>query len=486
MRRPALILAMCALTVLPGCLGLWAPPTDNMPADALERIEIGVTTRDDVYDIVGKPDLLDHEQFEVRRCNRSDGTFFGIWIIGGMYGGATGGAYAFGVNRIEWHILTEYNTDGTVTRFEYEQGAIDSDAGGEAAALARNDPRRAASMSALPDHEFEKPEGWLHLQNSRSEPLLCVERHYEDKYWIGSEIRLKSLGVRHRGRIVELDNPIKPGKPIKPRWWSRLLCATRAYSGQPLVAGVCKGKPVIWDANSGAVVGPSQDTPFYSTRNKSILCMAFSPDGRMLAMGGRHGRLTLIRLGTEQPIYEADIDKHVFQLAWSPDGRWLAASIGFREVALVDARTGAIVDRIKRPEDCQHGVAFSPNGDTLAIAAPAHVELWRIDQGRFEELEDVLLLPFIRGGFRYGGLNIVDGKKTLAPWVRFSDDGRRLVAISGVGVAWTLPDKRQVWRWIPDAEDGGEHHYLSNPAISPDARIIYAIADGQPVRIRTR
>ena len=478
---------MCALTALPGCLGLWAPPTDNMPADALERIEIGVTTRDDVHDIVGEPDLLDHERFEVRRCNRSAGTFFGIWIFGGMYGGATGNAYAFGVDRTEWHILTEYDTAGVVTRFEYEQGEIDSDAGGEAEALAHNDHRRAASFTSLPDHDLEQPKGWLQLENSRREPLLCVEQHHNVKYWIGSEIELKTVGVRHNGRLVPFENPIQPGKPIKPRWWPILLSATRAYSGQSLVAGVCNGKPVIWDANTGAVVGPDADTPFYYTKtNKAILCMAFSPDGRSLAMGGRHGRLTLVQLGTEQPVYEADLDKHVTQLDWSPDGRWIAASLAFREIVLVDASTGEITDRIKRPEDCNHAVAFSPRGDTLAIAAPAHVELWRINQGRFEELDDVLLLPFIRGGFQGGGFQIIGGKKILAPWVRFADDGRRLVAVSGVGAAWTLPDIRQVWRWVPDAEDDGEHHYLSDPAISPDGRTIHAIADRKPIRIRTR
>ncbi|RMG32925.1 MAG: hypothetical protein D6725_16745 [Planctomycetota bacterium] len=55
-------------------------------------------------------------------------------------------------------------------------------------------------------------------------------------------------------------------------------------------------------------------------------------------------------------------------LAFSPDGKWLAAS-GYHEVILWDAQSGRRVRRITNVAERVHGIAFSPDGSLLGVAA---------------------------------------------------------------------------------------------------------------------
>ena len=57
----------------------------------------------------------------------------------------------------------------------------------------------------------------------------------------------------------------------------------------------------------------------------------------------------------------------VFSLAWSPDGSKLALG-GFREVRIIDERTGGAVATLVGHADAVRSIAFSPDGKLLYAA----------------------------------------------------------------------------------------------------------------------
>lgn len=100
-------------------------------------------------------------------------------------------------------------------------------------------------------------------------------------------------------------------------------------------------------------------------------CVAFSPDGKRLAVGG-YKRVS---------VYDTETGKRVLQfvagadavraLAWSPDGKRIAAGGGVPAmggtVAVVDAATGKTVRMIDKHADTVESLAFS--GNTVLSAA---------------------------------------------------------------------------------------------------------------------
>src|SRR5947209_12799399 len=101
---------------------------------------------------------------------------------------------------------------------------------------------------------------------------------------------------------------------------------------------------------------------------QTMFCVAFSPDGRILACGGwPHGRVTLWDVATGQlTLAEQDVAGTVHSVAFSPDGQMLAGGVklkgGGTVVKLWDRTTG------KQKATFEGGglasVTFSPDAKT--------------------------------------------------------------------------------------------------------------------------
>jgi len=118
------------------------------------------------------------------------------------------------------------------------------------------------------------------------------------------------------------------------------------------------------------------------------LRVAFSPDGRRLLAGYKHGGLGLWDLHTGRPLLElkghaTDKDIHeVLAVAISPDGKTLASSSRDDTVRLWDAASGRALQVLRGHGSSAHGLAFSADGRELASSGEqGMVMLWTVATG---------------------------------------------------------------------------------------------------------
>src|SRR5262249_1594489 len=120
---------------------------------------------------------------------------------------------------------------------------------------------------------------------------------------------------------------------------------------------------------------------------KDILCVAFSPDGRLLASQGQDNAVRLWNVNTGQVLKTLSGVGHggLQTLAFSPDGRMLATADWTGMIGIWDIESG---EKLAEPNDpsldraiCS--IAFSPDGRYFAAggADRGGVTLWRIKPG---------------------------------------------------------------------------------------------------------
>ena len=154
---------------------------------------------------------------------------------------------------------------------------------------------------------------------------------------------------------------------------SPVNCIAFTPDGGLLAAGDREGRIVVWRTDSFRVVGRVR------LNNAHLNTLAFSPDGRLLAVAGRS--LQLWRTADWTQTTSLGIPGSVYGTArFSPDGRLLATVNAAEQIQLWDIATRMLV----RTLCCMalYGdLAFSPNAELLA-AGGHWPRLWDINSGR--------------------------------------------------------------------------------------------------------
>jgi eukaryotic-like serine/threonine-protein kinase len=242
-------------------------------------------------------------------------------------------------------------------------------------------------------------------------------------------------------------------------------CRGLAFSadGRTLATATANGELVIWNVSDGErlAVGYLPGGP-----RRIGLPMRFSPDLGLAACALEGGHLQLIDTRTGRQLWTAPAaEENLRCLAFSPDGRLLASGAGFVESAirLWEVETGRELGRLEGHRSWVSSLTFWPDGKTLASAsADQMIHLWdlasltAIDTLRGHQLEvwSLALSPDTHrlfSGSKDGSVYAWDSRLPRNPplptrttlregirsW-RFSPDSRAVLAVDGEGRVMSL------------------------------------------------
>ena len=148
-------------------------------------------------------------------------------------------------------------------------------------------------------------------------------------------------------------------------------------SGTRVAVGRLNGTVAFWDPRTGQRIGG--DVTIGSRGVLGVVGVAFSPNGSVLAVGGDDGKISAIDVQTHKILRTVQVThpasaiwtptEGVYQVAYSPDGRTLAAGIGNSTVVLIDARTWTVERSLDTGDTgVTLGVTFNPRGTLLAAS----------------------------------------------------------------------------------------------------------------------
>lgn len=240
-----------------------------------------------------------------------------------------------------------------------------------------------------------------------------------------------------------------------------------------------------------------------------ITSVRFSPNGRLLAIGGyKDVRLFDTASGSVLATFGDHAD-YVRSIAFSPDGKLMAAAGGspqqFGEIKIWDSETHQLIRTIQGHKDCIYSIAWSPDGKLIASGSyDKMVKLWDVATGNEkanlqDHIDAVFAVAFSPDGQRAASAsqdrsvkiwNVATGKRLYT--LSDATDGLTSIAYSPAGdeVAAAGYDKT-IYIWKLGQDDGqlsrsliADEDSLLALAWSPDGKTIATASSDRSIRFR--
>ncbi len=234
-----------------------------------------------------------------------------------------------------------------------------------------------------------------------------------------------------------------------------ILSVALSPNGELLAAAGSTGEIRLWDLKGSTLVSTCQGHDGY------IYSVAFGPDGQTVASGSEDRTVRLWNAGTGQSlaVLRGHTDR-IWRVAFSHDGKLLASGSHDGRIKLWEVSTGQCLATLEGHAYRVWPVAFSPDDKLLASGShDGKIKLWEVSTSQC-----VLVL---------------EGHSLWSKSITFSPDGKLLASGS---------EDRTVRLW--DVKTGeclkilrGHAHLIESVAFSPDGALLASGSDDQTVRL---
>jgi WD40 repeat protein len=227
--------------------------------------------------------------------------------------------------------------------------------------------------------------------------------------------------------------------------FNSIVCVALSRQGDLLAAGTASGEIRIWHAASGL--------PLQTFRGHSdwVESMTFSPDGKTLASGSADRTVRLWEVGSGKLRGILHHTNGVYSVTFSPGGKTLASGSFDRTVHLWEVSSGKSLHILQGHTDQVDSVAFSPDGSILASGSDDQtVRLWEVSSGKSLKIFKIL------------------GHSHDVKSVAFSPNGKTLASGSRDGMVrlWEVSSGK-VLHILQ-----GHSHTIRSVAFSPDGKTL--------------
>jgi len=232
-----------------------------------------------------------------------------------------------------------------------------------------------------------------------------------------------------------------------------------------------------------------------------VRSVAFSNDGRLLALGFLQGNLQVWEVGSGVKLYSyAAHQASVTSVAFGPNNLLLASGSRDNTIKLWEADTGSELQVLRGHKAEVSAVAFSPDGRWLASSSHDRmIKIWRVATGREAQTFEGHTMQVTAAIFAPDGQAIVSASwdKTIRLWNVMTGLTTRILTGHSKGIAslavspngrWLASGGEDATVKLWDLTTGavartfsGHHNSVTSVAFSPDGALLAAGCLGQVV-----
>jgi RNA polymerase sigma factor (sigma-70 family) len=292
--------------------------------------------------------------------------------------------------------------------------------------------------------------------------VLAGKEHFVQTVAFSPDRKLVASGAEGGGLYLW---DVNTGKEVRALKGHTHDVTSLAFSpdGETLVSGGHDHQVRLWEVKTGKELNKWQTNADAADNEvglvlrrgvleprprEGILAVAFSPNGKTVAVGNQDGALRLLDVTAGKvSVNISNNGQAVNSVAFSPDGKVLATGGWDHAVRLRDSATGKELSPLQGHDSYPHRVIVSPEGKQVASIGDNTVRLWELATGK--------------------EVRVFRGHTAWPADVAFSPDGRRLASggwDKSVRV-WDIATGKEVWKKESDDR-------MMAVAFSPDGKTL--------------